>query len=262
VGLLATIGNQRINFRIHEMAAGPGGAADDFQQLIALLVRETYGEGRMIFSNPGDWGIDVLVGDLSGQVSVWQTKYFMRGVGRAQIDQIRHSFSSAIRAAADHGYTVNMWVICIPTSMDGSALKWWFEWSKKMTEETSVVLQLWDETELRSRLLSPTVSKVCQHCFMPGMEAATAEIYQCLFDIWSAIDNIAERPAGQAYNERLSRLSGINQVDIELSRKTRNDLAHRGHGSVPTATAAQALGTARHVLVRLSMKVTPLPKDL
>jgi outer membrane protein assembly factor BamB len=68
--------------------------------MLGLLVRATSGEASLVFANPGDWGIDVLVGDLRGRVTVWQAKYFARGVGRSQQRQIEGSFASALDAAA------------------------------------------------------------------------------------------------------------------------------------------------------------------
>ena len=109
-----------ITFAVHQVRAGQAGASEDFEQMLGLLVRATSGrEANLIFANPGDWGIDVLVGDLHGRVTVWQAKYFARGVGRSQQGQIRSSFASAVRAAADHGYALERWVLCIPASMDG-----------------------------------------------------------------------------------------------------------------------------------------------
>ncbi len=67
----------------------------------------------------GDWGIDVLVGDLRGEVTIRQAKYFMPGVGTRHKEQIKHSFASTVKAAAAHRYTVARWVLCVPSSMDG-----------------------------------------------------------------------------------------------------------------------------------------------
>lgn len=47
-------GRPRINFLVHQITAGIVGAGEDFQQMVALLVRETFGDGRMIFANPED----------------------------------------------------------------------------------------------------------------------------------------------------------------------------------------------------------------
>jgi hypothetical protein len=86
-----------ITFAVHQARAGQAGASEDFEQMLGLLVRATSGEANLVFANPGDWGIDVLVGDLRGRVTVWQAKYFVRGVGRSQRGQISASFESALR---------------------------------------------------------------------------------------------------------------------------------------------------------------------
>jgi hypothetical protein len=65
-----------ITFASHQARAGMAGASEDFEQMLGLLVRATSGEASLVFANPGDWGIDVLVGDLRGRVTVWQAKYF------------------------------------------------------------------------------------------------------------------------------------------------------------------------------------------
>ena len=59
-----------INFAVHQARAGLAGASEDFEQMLGLLVRATCGEANLVFANPGDWGIDVVVGDLRGRVTV------------------------------------------------------------------------------------------------------------------------------------------------------------------------------------------------
>src|SRR5262249_4086524 len=117
-----------ITFASHQARAGMAGASEDFEQMLALLVRAASGEANLVFATPGDWGIDVLVGDLRGRVTVWQAKYFARGVGRSQQRQVAGSFTSALEAAAGHGYTLERWVLCIPASMDGPTTQWWHGW--------------------------------------------------------------------------------------------------------------------------------------
>ena len=73
-------GQPAVNFAVHQVRAGQSGAGEDFEEMLGLLVRATSGgDARLVFANPGDWGIDVLAGDLNGRVSVWQAKYFTRG---------------------------------------------------------------------------------------------------------------------------------------------------------------------------------------
>jgi len=79
-----------ISFRAHEVRVGSiDGARADFQQMIAQLVRASTPSVRTVAANPGDWGIDVFVGSLADEIVVWQSKYFIAGVGDAQQRQIR-----------------------------------------------------------------------------------------------------------------------------------------------------------------------------
>lgn len=179
-----------------------------------------------------------------------------------QTGQIRSSFSSAVSAASAHGFAIDRWILCVPSSMDGQSLMWWQTWQAQKQAETGIALELWDETVLRARLLQPNAISVYRHYYGDEMDAAATEVNDCLFDVWSAIENLAGRPDKQIFVERLARLTGIGQDDLELSRKTRNDLAHRGHGSVPSATAARALSTARNALIKISSQVTPISKKV
>jgi glycosyltransferase involved in cell wall biosynthesis len=56
-------GQPMINFHVHQVRAGSFGASEDFEKMLGLLVLATVGEANLVFLNPGDWGIDVLVGD-------------------------------------------------------------------------------------------------------------------------------------------------------------------------------------------------------
>jgi hypothetical protein len=154
-----------INFAVHQARAGAG-ASEDFEQMLALLVQAVEGEANLVFANPGDWGIDVLVGDLQGRVSIWQAKYFARGVAESQKKQINDSFNSAMRAASAHGYMVACWVLCVPSSMDGPTRQWWRNWQAKH-ERDGPRIELWDETELRRLLLKPAATHIRQHYYNP-----------------------------------------------------------------------------------------------
>lgn len=48
----------------------------DFETMIGQLVRRLNGQARTVAPNPGDWGIDVVVGHLNDAIDVWQSKYF------------------------------------------------------------------------------------------------------------------------------------------------------------------------------------------
>jgi hypothetical protein len=162
----------------------------------------------------------VLIGDLRGRVVLWQAKYFVRGFGTSQKGQARDSFASALRAAGEHGYAVDRWVLCIPSSIDGPATRWWQGWKDARQRETGVTIELWDETKLRELLLKPDAKDVLRHYYNPYLDdgqtdeslpvfpLATAAPMPQPEPVWSAEPNYAlahrhtscttGRPNGQA----------------------------------------------------------------
>jgi len=194
-----------ITFAAHQARAGRAGASEDFEQMLGLLVRATWGEASLVFANPGDWGIDVLVGDLGGRVTVWQAKYFMGGVGRSQQGQIRSPFASALKAAADHGYTVERWVLCIPASMDGPATRWWQGWKAGQERDTGVVVELWDETRLRELLLRPEAADVRRHYYNPYRHDGQPGTTQAAAFPYRGLSAFGERDAGLFFGRDAAR---------------------------------------------------------
>jgi hypothetical protein len=122
---------------------------------------------RRIRPNPGDWGIDVLVGDLNDRVCVWQAKFFLHEFGHSQRDQVRSSFRSAMAAAARLHYRVERWTLCVPRSMDAHTIRWWHDWSARQRLEHAMHIELWDETELRRLLLRPQAEDVRRAYYDP-----------------------------------------------------------------------------------------------
>jgi hypothetical protein len=107
---------------------GPGGkegARETFERLIAQLVGLKYKVVKRVEAHPGDWGLDVVVGEIDDVLSVWQAKFFIDGVGDVQKSQIRKSFRQVMAKAAEAGSKVDVWTLCIPVDLDAHALKWW-----------------------------------------------------------------------------------------------------------------------------------------
>jgi NACHT domain len=155
-----------ISFSMHEVRAGRAGAREDFEQMLGLLVRAvTARDARLVSAeHGGDWGIDVLAGDLNGRAAIWQAKYFIGGVGPHQQGQIRESFASAVGEAAARGYLIEQWVLCVPASLDPAATRWWQGWKDRQQRATGVVICLWDETVLRELLARPEAADVrCEY---------------------------------------------------------------------------------------------------
>src|SRR5437762_5979293 len=161
-------GEPPINFAAHQFRAGNiSGAREDFEQMLAMLVAAVNPGARLIAANPGDWGIDVLAGELSGMVVVWQSKYCWPVVTKAKQAQIRESFNSALASAGRNGYTLRRWVLCVPSSMDAPTAQWWDNWRTRRQRETGVVIELWHETVLRGLLVTPDAAHVRRHFYDP-----------------------------------------------------------------------------------------------
>jgi hypothetical protein len=163
-------GEPPINFQAHLQRTGERGASTDFEQMLAQLVAAVEGdEAHLVFPNPGDWGIDVVVGNLNDRVRIWQAKYFARGVREGQQGQIDDSFQSALRAAGRNGYRVERWTLCIPCSMDAPALRWWQGWRARQAA-SGVDIVLWDENRLRQLLMRPEAEAIRRAYYHPYRE--------------------------------------------------------------------------------------------
>jgi hypothetical protein len=136
-----------------------------------MLLAAIYPGARAITANPGDWGIDVLLGELSGLVVIWQSKYFWPVVTRGSQGQIRESFDSAMAAAARNGYRLSQWILCVPSSMDAPTAQWWDNWRARRQRETGVVIELWHENVLRNLLIKPDCTHVRRHFYDPYAQA-------------------------------------------------------------------------------------------
>ncbi|WP_016828398.1 hypothetical protein [Streptomyces viridosporus] len=165
-----------ISFTTHQTRTGSmGGAREDFEKMIVELAGATMPNVRVIAANPGDWGVDAFVGDLGGSITVWQAKYFHPVTAKPHQARIKASFESLMKQAAEHGHTVQMWVLCIPSSMDGPTAKWWDRWKKDQERKHSLVIDLWDETELTRRLRAPEADHVRRAYYEPYTAAPIVE---------------------------------------------------------------------------------------
>jgi hypothetical protein len=141
-----------------KLAIGPGGEDAGralFEQMIIDLVGVLHPGSRTVRADPGDWGIDAYVGQLEpgGKVDIWQAKFFPTGIDDAQRDQIRKSYSQALKAATSHGHEVGSWTLCVPCTLSGPETKWWNGWSGRQKGVADI--ELWSAERLRRMILSP-----------------------------------------------------------------------------------------------------------
>lgn len=167
---IAVVGSGDIDFRFLETRfAGPAGAREAFERLIADTVGIVHPDVQEIQANPGDWGIDAYVGDLGkeGEVHIWQSKYFIDGFAKTQQGDVRESYNSAQKAARENGYKIASWTLCIPCELDGPMRTWWEGWKKRVSKADALTVNLETAGVLRRRLQPSTAAHVRNHYFSP-----------------------------------------------------------------------------------------------
>lgn len=123
-----------------------------FQRLVTDLVIVRIPEASEVaFPGGGDWGIDTYVGSLDTDIVVWQSKFFTSW-GKTQQAEIRGSFKQVIEKAAQQGFTVTAWTLCVPSVLPPDQQKWFDNWSKKQSRETGVRVDLWNGVRIRAAL--------------------------------------------------------------------------------------------------------------
>jgi hypothetical protein len=146
-----------INLRQLEVDSGSvEGARSLFQKLILHLVKLKHKTAQDVRPCPGDWGIDVLVGQLtSGTCLIWQVKYFMDGIDDGQKTQIKDSFKQLIEKAQKEKFKVDVWYLCVPCVLSNKEIKWWETWGAEKTAETNIPIKLIALADIEQILMTP-----------------------------------------------------------------------------------------------------------
>lgn len=209
------LSSPEINF--HALIKGSGdkpGARERFERLVTQLVKLRHSAARRISANPGDWGLDVIVGELDdGAVSVWQPKFFIDGVGKSQQDQIRDALKQVMAKAKEKGYEIDSWTLCIPVSFDAATAKWWDSWRKARETEHGIRIQLWDDSELEALLLTAEAREIRATYFGgPNSDAPPAP---APFEV-----PVQDVPAGSDFDDMLfiKQLKAANVEEVEAAK--------------------------------------------
>lgn len=138
------------DFRYLRDTHGDAGARDVFERICTQLLHAWFGEEtHNIRANPGDDGIDILIGDFANPIENFQCKFFLDGIGKSQKQQIRDSFKRACKAT---DYTMKRWVLCVPCVFDANEFKWWSEWRNQKERIHGIDISLFDGGYLISQL--------------------------------------------------------------------------------------------------------------
>lgn len=147
-----------LNFK-HFLTEGDAAARERFDSFMLALVRAVRTNVRGMRPAPGDWGIDAFVGDLAAEIAIWQAKFFPDGVDESQKQQIRESYKSAKKAAAEHGHTIIAWTLVLPIELSAEERTWWEKWVATQ-KANKIEIDLWELSQLQELLRSPDAADV------------------------------------------------------------------------------------------------------
>ena len=141
-----------LDFR--RIAGDDAAARSRFEALVAKLVAITRPGAQHIRGDGGDWGIDVVVGELipDEEIAVWQAKYFPNQLGRRERPQVTDSFDIAIAKAAELGYRIGHWTLVIPIRLTPAEKRWWGTFRREHERDCHVEIELWEATQLDLRI--------------------------------------------------------------------------------------------------------------
>lgn len=151
----AVLPEPRLLFQLFQtMALTEGGARQQFQALVTDLVSLKHPTADTV-AGPGgyDWGIDTYAGRFDETLTVWQSKFFLDGIGPSQRQQIRDSFQQVCKEAATHGLRLDAWYLAIPCDMSPEERQWFDGWSGRASRKAKVPIYLLGGSELRRQLM-------------------------------------------------------------------------------------------------------------
>jgi hypothetical protein len=123
------------------------GARSVFARLVTHCVKKHHPSALSIRPNPGDEGVDTLVGDFGSAVRVYQAKFFCDGVGESQQRQIRESWRACTQAS--YFSRLVQWTLCLPIELSTDEVRWWQGW-KKRQQPYRKQIEIWTGTKFEA----------------------------------------------------------------------------------------------------------------
>jgi len=126
------------------------GAEHCFEHVTSSILRATMQDARSVRVYRGDDGVDMFTGSWgeSGNLDVYQIKFFTTQWGDSQKQQIRESYN---RASEARSYNLRSWTLVVPTTLTARDYRWFDEWKRTK----SVPMHLVDGADLSDRLRLP-----------------------------------------------------------------------------------------------------------
>jgi len=137
-----------------------------FASLVTHCVHDKHGQAVSVRPDPGDEGLDTIVGDFVDRLLVFQAKYFCDAIAEAQQRQIRESWTSC-RANA-YFPRVAQWTLCVPIELSAPELRWWQGWRDRQVKASGCHIDLWTKVDFERFAAEPSLRTVFDMAFRGG----------------------------------------------------------------------------------------------
>lgn len=134
------------DFRYLREKYGDAGAREAFEKICVEIFQKLYKDAYPVKASPGDDGIDILVGEFTEPLIVFQCKYFVDGIHESQKAQIRKSYKTVTDK-----YKVKEWNLCVPLVFTINDHQWWSDWKSSKCNK-GITIGLYDESRLINTL--------------------------------------------------------------------------------------------------------------
>ncbi len=118
-------------------------AWENFESLCANLIECRYAAKTVlgVCPDPGDEGVDILVGSIEKPTHIFQCKYFVRNIGPAKHQQIRASYDRVLRK-----FFPRSWTLITPIDPSPNEIRWFEESFAALN--SGEARRWWDKTHL------------------------------------------------------------------------------------------------------------------
>src|SRR5262249_3556686 len=103
-----------------------------------------HGSAQTVRPDPGDEGLDTIVGDFGDRLLVFQAKYFCEHIAGPQQRQIRDSWNAC--KSNDYFSRVASWTLCVPIDLSPPELRWWQGWRNRQVKDSGCHIDLWTKS--------------------------------------------------------------------------------------------------------------------
>ena len=139
------------------------GARSVFASLVTHCVHHRHGSAATVRPDPGDEGLDTIVGDFGDRLLVFQAKYFCERIEDGQQRQIRDSWNTC--RANDYFPRVAQWTLCVPIDLSAPELRWWQGWRARQIKASGCQIDLWTKTDFDRFEAEPVLKPVFDAAF-------------------------------------------------------------------------------------------------